>query len=61
MMEDFVKVIGSFVLSCVFIAIPILTALSIALGWEFIISALLVLLTLGELAVLTVQVYLEVI
>lgn len=61
MMEDFVKVIGSLVLSCVFIAIPILTALSIAIGWEFIISAMLVLLTLCELAVLTVQVYCKVI
>lgn len=44
---EILKLIGSFIISLIIVAIPILCTLSYVLNWNFLITFILVILTIG--------------
>lgn len=48
-MNKLMKGIGAFILACIAVAVPILTPISIMLGWRLIISFFLCVITICEL------------
>lgn len=57
-MNKLMKGIGAFILACIAFAIPILTPISIMLGWHPSISGLFIVATSCELLLFTIWLYL---
>ena len=56
-MNKLMKGIGAFILACIAIAAPILTPISIMLGWHRFLSCLLCLVTFCELMYVFAELY----
>ena len=56
-MNKLMKGIGAFILTCIIIAAPILTPISIMLSWHPFLSILLCLITGYELIYVSVELY----
>ena len=58
-MKNFLIFLGSVISSCLLFAIPIFTALSIALGWDCSVIFIFVTLSIGEFILTTSTIYFD--
>lgn len=54
---DILKLIGSFIIAILIIAIPILCTLSFVLNWGFLITFILGIITVTLITVIALQIY----
>lgn len=57
--EEILKLIGSFIISLIIVAIPILCTLSYVLDWNFLITYILAIMTVGMIILGALFIYMS--